>query len=69
VTLGLVVLAAGLLMTALLTLLMGHDSKIEFAASRVLAEVKMVNSRSSGSGLGQKRASINQSINIPTLFS
>jgi hypothetical protein len=36
------VLAAFLLMTALLTLLMGHDSKIEFAASHVLAEVKPV---------------------------
>jgi MFS transporter, ACS family, tartrate transporter len=41
-TLGIVVLAACYIMAGLVTLLLGHDSQIEMAASRVLAEVKPV---------------------------
>jgi MFS transporter, ACS family, tartrate transporter len=41
-TLGLVALAACYLMAGSVTLLLGHDSQIEMAASRVLAEVKPV---------------------------
>jgi ACS family tartrate transporter-like MFS transporter len=37
-TLGLVALAAGLIMAGVMTLLMGHDSKIEMAGSRIMAE-------------------------------
>jgi MFS transporter, ACS family, tartrate transporter len=36
--LGLVVPAAGLIMAGLVTLLLGHDSKIEMAGSRIMAE-------------------------------
>jgi nitrate/nitrite transporter NarK len=38
VTLGLVVLAAGPIMAGVVTFLMGHDSKMEMAGSRVMAE-------------------------------
>jgi nitrate/nitrite transporter NarK len=38
VTLGLVVLAVGTIMAGVLTFLMGHDSKLEMAGSRVMAE-------------------------------
>jgi nitrate/nitrite transporter NarK len=41
-TLGLVALAACYMMAGVVTLLLGHDSQIEMAASRVLAEVKPV---------------------------
>jgi hypothetical protein len=37
-TLGLVALAAGLIMAGVVTLLMGHDSKMEMAGSRIMAE-------------------------------
>jgi MFS transporter, ACS family, tartrate transporter len=37
-TLGLVALAACLIMAGVVTLLMGHDSKIEMAGSRMIAE-------------------------------
>ena len=37
-TLGLAVLAAGPIMAGVLTLLMGHDSKMEMAGSRVMAK-------------------------------
>ena len=37
-TLGLVVLAAGLIMAGVLTFLMGHDSKLELAGSRMIAD-------------------------------
>jgi nitrate/nitrite transporter NarK len=37
-TLGLVVLAAGSIMAGVVTLLMGHDSKLEMAGSHVMAE-------------------------------
>jgi ACS family tartrate transporter-like MFS transporter len=37
-TLGLVVLAAGLIMAGVVTFLMGHDSKIEMAGSRIMSE-------------------------------
>jgi MFS transporter, ACS family, tartrate transporter len=37
-TLGLVVLAAGPIMAGVLTFLMGHDSKMELAGSRMMAE-------------------------------
>ena len=37
-TLGLVVLAACSIMAGVLTFLMGHDSKIEMAGSRIMAE-------------------------------
>ena len=37
-TLGLVVLAAGPIMAGVVTFLMGHDSKLEMAGSRVMAE-------------------------------
>ena len=37
-TLGLVVLAAGLIMAGVLTFLMGHDSKMELAGSRMIAD-------------------------------
>src|SRR6516165_10278865 len=37
-TLGLVVLAAGAIMAGAVTFLMGHDSKMEMAGSRVMAE-------------------------------
>src|SRR6516164_384597 len=38
ITLGLVVLAAGPIMAGLIVILMGHDSKMEMAGSRVMAE-------------------------------
>ena len=38
VTIGLVVLAAGPIMAGVATFLMGHDSKIEMAGSRMMAE-------------------------------
>jgi MFS transporter, ACS family, tartrate transporter len=38
VTLGLVMLAAGPIMAGVVTFLMGHDSKMEMAGSRVMAE-------------------------------
>jgi nitrate/nitrite transporter NarK len=38
ITLGLVVLAAGPIMAGVVTFLMGHDSKIEMAGSRMMAE-------------------------------
>ena len=38
ITLGLVVLAAGSIMAGVVTFLMGHDSKMEMAGSRVMAE-------------------------------
>jgi hypothetical protein len=38
ITLGLVVLAAGPIMAGVATFLMGHDSKIEMAGSRMMAE-------------------------------
>jgi ACS family tartrate transporter-like MFS transporter len=41
-TLGLVALAACYMIAGLVTLLLGHDSQIEMAASRALAEVKPV---------------------------
>src|SRR3984893_4048050 len=41
-TLGLVALAACYMLAGLVTLLLGHDSQIEMAASRVLAEAKTV---------------------------
>ena len=37
-TLGLVVLAAGLIIAGVVTFLMGHDSKMEMAGSRMMAE-------------------------------
>jgi nitrate/nitrite transporter NarK len=37
-TLGLVVLGAGLITAGVVTFLMGHDSKIELAGSRMMAE-------------------------------
>jgi MFS transporter, ACS family, tartrate transporter len=37
-TLGLVVLAAGMIMAGVVTFLMGHDSKIEMAGSRLMAK-------------------------------
>ena len=37
-TLGLVVLATGLIMAGVVTFLMGHDAKMEMAGSRVMAE-------------------------------
>ena len=37
-TLGLVVLSAGLIMAGVVTLLMGHDSKIEMAGRHIMAE-------------------------------
>jgi ACS family tartrate transporter-like MFS transporter len=37
-TLGLVVLAAGPILAGVVTLLMGHDSKMEMAGSRITAE-------------------------------
>ena len=37
-TLGLVVLAACSIMAGVVTVLMGHDSKIEMAGSRMIAE-------------------------------
>jgi MFS family permease len=37
-TLGLVVLATGLIMAGVVTFLMGHDSKMEMAGSRMMAE-------------------------------
>jgi MFS family permease len=37
-TLGLVVLAAGSIMSGVITFLMGHDSKLEMAGSRIMAE-------------------------------
>ena len=37
-TLGLVVLAAGPIMAGVVTFLMGHDSKMELAGSRMMAE-------------------------------
>ena len=37
-TLGLVVLATGLIMAGVVTFLMGHDAKMEMAGSRVTAE-------------------------------
>jgi ACS family tartrate transporter-like MFS transporter len=38
ITLGLVVLAAGPIMAGVVTFLMGHDSKIEMAGSRMMAK-------------------------------
>ena len=38
ITLGLVVLAAGPIMADVVTFLIGHDSKIEMAGSRMMAE-------------------------------
>jgi nitrate/nitrite transporter NarK len=38
ITLGLVVLAAGPIMAGLIVILMGHDSKMEMAGSRVMAK-------------------------------
>jgi nitrate/nitrite transporter NarK len=38
ITLGLVVLAAGPIMAGVVTFLMGHDSKMEMAGSRMMAK-------------------------------
>jgi nitrate/nitrite transporter NarK len=38
ITLGLVVLGAGPIMSGLIVILMGHDSKMEMAGSRVMAK-------------------------------
>ena len=38
ITLGLVALAAGPIMAGFVTFLIGHDSKIEMAGSRIMAE-------------------------------